>query len=101
MPDIIEPIANPATHKRLRWFEVNINNQEGEKSLRACAEWIPVDAANERVPGAATRDPARDVSLVFDPQNARHMQVYLLLDAICREADAQAQAAGGANGGAE
>jgi hypothetical protein len=101
MADIIEPIPNPATHRRLRWHAIQIENGESYKGLRASAQWVPVSAANDRVPGPAERDASRDVSLVFDPQNPQHMQAYLLLDAICREADAQAQAAGGANGGAE
>jgi hypothetical protein len=88
MPDILEPIAQPATFRRLRWREVNIDNPEGTKGLRALAEWIPVTADNCRVPGAAERDASRDVVIEFDPANPKHFQVYVLLDEICREADA-------------
>ncbi len=89
MNDILEPIQDPATHRRLRWHEVSICNPEGPaKTLHALAEWIPVSAENVRVPGLPERDQSRDVSLTFDPSNALHMQLYVLLEQICREADA-------------
>jgi hypothetical protein len=92
MTDIIEQLSNPATHKRLRWHEVNISNPESpDKTLTALAQWIPINANNERVAGAAERDSNRDVNLTFDTSNEKHMQLYVLLEEILREADAAKQ----------
>lgn len=90
MADIIEPLAQTPTHRLLRWREVILTNAEAitDKSLHALAEWAPVNAAGERMPGATTRDATLDVVIAFNPSDEQHMQLYALLDAIIKNAHA-------------
>ena len=86
--DIIEPIPNAPTHRLLRWNEVILTNGEPSKGLQAMAQWVPTDAEGNRLKGYPERASNRDVSIAFDSNNPKHMQLYVLLDEVIKEADA-------------
>lgn len=101
MPDDILTALPPetvATHRKLRWSQISIFNDESVETthLVAHAVTIPVrldeNGAAVRVPGSTEPAPDRRVVVPFNPSNPLHLQVYSLLEQLVLEADTARQA---------
>ena len=95
MTDLIPiPVEAVATHRKLRWHQILVQNMEDASAscLVAQASTVPVRLDGEeviRVPGPAEPAGDRQVVVRFDQADPRHLELYALLDELIKEQDAR------------